>query len=136
MADPDADLQRWFDNLPKKVRRPLSAKLKEQADRLSAAQKSKLQSLEQAPQDSGDLEKSCQVIDGRNDLEFFVVAGGELTTKEVRTGSGQSYDYSLAFEFGNENQPARPFFFSTYAEMRDDIQEEISGTAEEVIAKA
>lgn len=128
MAD---DLDDYLNSLPDKLREHLSDVLREQAFRLSDAQRAALQALEQSPE-SGALEASCTVAAGDNDLEYFVEAGGDMTTKEVRGGSGEPYDYALGFEFGTSHQPARPFFFNTYEAMRDDMQQAIDDAVSEV----
>jgi HK97 gp10 family phage protein len=130
MAD---DLDAYLNALPDRITEELSGVLREQAELLSAAQKQALQSLEQAPDETGDLEGSCIVVPGKNDLEFIVQAGGDLTTKEVREGSGEPYDYAVGFEFGTSHQPARPFFYSTYNAMKDDMQEAINDAVNEVL---
>lgn len=126
------DLDDYLNSLTDKVADEISDAIRQQAERLSTAQRSALQSLEQAPDESGNLEASCVAVPGEDNLEFIVQAGGELTTTEVRTGSGEPFDYALAFEFGSKHQPARPFFFPTYNAMRDDMQNEIN----EAIGKA
>lgn len=126
------DLEEYLDSLPDALADQLAGVIREQAERLSAAQRARLKELEQPPEDTGDLEQSCTVIDGANDLEVIVVAGGDLTTKEIREGSGVEYDYALAFEYGTSKQPARSFFHSTYNEMKDDMQENINDAANEV----
>jgi HK97 gp10 family phage protein len=72
-------------------------------------------------------------VPGSSPLEYAVQAGGDLTIKEVREGSGVDYDYALAFEFGTSRQPARPFFWSTYQARKDEIQQAIDEAANEVI---
>jgi HK97 gp10 family phage protein len=136
MADDNQDLQDYLNSLPDKLREPLSEVIQEQAELLSQAQRGALQSLEQAPEETGDLEASCVVVPGATDLEFLVQAGGTLTTKEVRDGSGVPYDYAAAFEFGTSHQPARPFFYSTYNAMRDDMQQAIADAVNEVLDNA
>lgn len=123
MAD---DLDNYLQSLPDKVTEEISGAIRQQAERLSEAQHRALQSLEQAPDESGNLEASFVAVPGEDKLEFIVQAGGELTTTEVRSGSGEPFDYALAFEFGSKHQLARPFFFSTYNAMRDDMQSEIA----------
>jgi HK97 gp10 family phage protein len=135
MADDDQQLQDYLNSLPDKLLEPLAAVIREQAQALSDAQRVALQSLEQTS-DTGDLEESCTVVEGGNNLEVFVQAGGDLTTKEVREGSGVSYDYAEAFEFGTSRQPAQPFFFPTYHAMRDDMQEAITDAVNEVLDNA
>lgn len=129
MAD---DLDDYLNSLPDKLREPISDVLREQAFRLSDAQRAALQALEQSPE-TGALEASCTVAAGADDLEYFVEAGGDMTTKEVREGSGEPYDYALGFEFGTSRQPARPFFFNTYEAMRDDMQQAIDDAVSEVL---
>src|SRR5882762_5113845 len=131
MAD---DLDAYLNALPDQLTEQLSDVVREQAELLSAAQRQALQSLEQAPEETGDLEDSCVVVPGKNDLEFLVQAGGDLTTKEVREGSGKPYDYAAGFEFGTSHQPARPFFYSTYNAMRDDMQKAIDEAVNEVLS--
>lgn len=129
MAD---DLDAYLESLPDKLTEQLSDVVREQAERLSQAQREALQALEQSPDETGHLEESCVVVPGSNDLEFIVQAGGELTTKDVRDGSGVPYDYADGFEFGTSRQPARPFFFNTYNAMRDDMQKAIEDAITEI----
>src|SRR5262245_57876524 len=113
------DLETYLDALPDRITEELSGVLREQAFRLSDAQREALRVLEQAPDETCNLEASCTVAPGSNPLEYFVQAGGDMTTSEIREGSGVPYDYALGFEFGNSHQPARPFFYSTYNAMQD-----------------
>jgi hypothetical protein len=129
----DDDLDAYLSDLPDKIRAPLVAVIREQAEELSAAQRNALKSLEQSPDETGDLEASCEVVAGASDLEVFVQAGGDLTTKEIREGSGVPYDYALSFELGTSRQPARPFFYSTYHERRDDMRDAITDALNEVL---
>ncbi|WP_316227882.1 MULTISPECIES: hypothetical protein [unclassified Bradyrhizobium] len=129
MAD---DLEAHLNALTEQLREKLSDVLREQAFRLSDAQRVALQSLEQDPE-TGALEASCTVAPGADELEYIVSAGGDMTTKEIRDGSGIPYDTALAFEFGNSRQPARPFFYSTYNAMKHDIREAINDALNEVL---
>ncbi|GAB9248265.1 HK97-gp10 family putative phage morphogenesis protein [Bradyrhizobium diazoefficiens] len=129
MADDDLD----SDALSDKLEQRLNDVIREQAERLSQAQRAALQSLEQSPDETGHLEESCRVEPGENELEWVVLAGGPLTTTTVREGSGEPYDYADAFEFGTSHQPARPFFYSTYNAMRDDMQKAIEDAISEVL---
>ncbi|WP_314945919.1 hypothetical protein [Bradyrhizobium cosmicum] len=131
MADND-DLDAYLEALPDKLTERLSDVLRVQAFRLSDAQREALRALEASPE-SGALEASCTVAQGDNDLEYLVQAGGDMTTKEVREGSGEPYDYALGFEFGTSRQPARPFFYNTYEAMRDDMQQAIDDAVSEVL---
>ncbi|UVO33796.1 hypothetical protein KUL72_19950 [Bradyrhizobium arachidis] len=129
MAD---DLESYLESLPDKLTEQLSDVIREQAFRLSDAQREALRALEDSPE-TGALEASCTVAPGANELEYFVQAGGDMTTKEVRDGSGQPYDYAEGFEFGTSRQEARPFFWPTYNAMKDEIQEAISDAVSEVL---
>lgn len=132
MADDNQDLQAYLDALPDKIREHLSDVLRQQAFRLSDNQRTALQGLEQDPI-TGALEASCTVAPGADDLEYVVMAGGEMTTGEIRKGSGIPYDYAEAFEFGTSHQPARPFFWPTYRTMKDEIHEAIQDAVNEAI---
>lgn len=129
MAD---DLESYLDALPDKIRQQLSDAIREQAEMLSAAQKDALRSQEDT-EPTGALEESCIVVPGENDLEFIVQAGGELTTKEVREGSGVAYDYAEAFEFGTSRQEAKPFFWPTFRALKPDIEQNIQDAVEEAL---
>ena len=130
MAD---DLTNYLLALPDQLEQQLRDAVWEQAERLSAAQRQALHDLEQSPDETGHLEESCTVLPGSNDLEALVVAGGDLTTREVREGSGIQYDYAQAFEFGTSRQPARPFFYPTYNAMKDDIEAALNDAVSEVL---
>ncbi len=132
MADDNQELQAYLDALPDQLREHLSDALREQAFRLSDAQRVALQGLEQDPQ-TGALEASCTVAPGADDLEYIVQAGGDMTTAEIRKGSGVEFDYAQAFEFGTHHQPARPFFWTEYRALKGSIQEAISEALNEVL---
>lgn len=125
------DLQSWFRALPYKLQRELAGELKDIADGLA----DKIRS--EAPTGpTGKLKDSVRVRRGRKTLELYVEAGGDLTTKEVRAGSGVAYDYALAQEFGTQRMPAQPFFYSTYRAEQAGIRERIEDAVSDVIAKA
>ena len=132
MSDDNSDFDKYMNELPDKVRAELSHAVREQGEMLSAAQKQALESLEKT-EPTGDLEASCVVVSGATDLEVTVQAGGELTTKEIREGSGVEYDYALAFEFGTSHQPARPFFWPTYRAKREQIEQAINSAEEKAL---
>jgi HK97 gp10 family phage protein len=132
VSDDNQDLQAYLESLPDKLTAELADVIREQAELLSAAQKQALQSLEKTDP-TGALEASCVVVPGATDLEVLVQSGGELTTQEVREGSGVEYDYALGFEFGTSRQPARPFFYNTYHARKDDIQDAINQAVSEVL---
>jgi len=132
MADDLDDFDAYLNSLPDKIRAELSATIQEQGEMLSAAQKQALHSLEETDP-TGDLEASCVVVPGASDLEVLVQAGGELTSKEVRAGSGVEYDYAEAFEFGTSHQHAKPFFWPTYRAKRASIVEAIDTAVEKAL---
>jgi hypothetical protein len=130
---PDDELQRYVADLPRKLRDELAGVIEDEAEALSAAQRERLRSLQQAPDETGNLEQSCHVAEGAHDLEKFVQAGGDLTTTEIRGGSGEPYDYALGFEYGTSKQPARSFFWSTIRERLEAMQARISAAAERIL---
>lgn len=130
MADPDADVQSWFKDLPYKTKRQLAGRIKEIAQDLA-------DDLEEAaPELSGRLKRTVKVRRKRNDLDLEVTAGGEETTKEVRAGSGVTFDYALADEFGTVHQEAQPWFYPTWRARRDDVQQEIEDAVSDAISQA
>jgi HK97 gp10 family phage protein len=120
------DLQAYLESLPDKVLSDVADVLQQQAKRLSDAQRAALQGQEATPAETGNLEGSCRVETGDDPLDVHVVAGGDLTETEIRTGSGEPYDYALGFEFGNSRQAARPFFWNTYRAMKPEIDTAIA----------
>lgn len=85
-----------------------------------------------APVDDGNLQMSVRQQPGRHDLAVEVRAGGDLTTREVRAGSGVDYDYSIAVEFGTSDTPEQPFFWPAYRA----IKKRAKGRATRAIRKA
>lgn len=135
MSDENKDLQAYLESLPDKLTEELADVIREQAEALSDAQRAALRALQQSPDETGNLEASCVAVPGNGPLEYVVQAGGDLTTKEVREGSGVDYDYAVAFEHGTSRQPARPFFWPTYQARKDEIQKAIDEAANEVLNK-
>lgn len=74
---------------------------------------------------TGNLRQSIRKEPGKGDMRVRVVAGGPLTTVEVRRGSGVRYDYARAVEFGTQGAPAHPFFWSTWRSGRKKIRSKI-----------
>lgn len=131
MSDDD-DFDQYLDDLTDKMRAELSDVVLQQAFMLSDAQRSALESLE-ATDETGALEASCTVSPGADDLEFIVQAGGDMTTKEVRDGSGIGFDYAEAFEYGTTHQHARPFFWPTYQSKKEQMIQAINDAVEKAI---
>lgn len=81
------------------------------------------------PKKSGALADSIRKEAGETEASVLVLAGGEATTKETRTGSGQPYDYALGVEFGTEAAPAEPFFFPAYRALKSRMKARASRAA-------
>ena len=107
MAKEDDEFERQIGQLSFKVKRQLAEAIKKEADRLADAIKAA------APVRTGKLRDSVKVRRTRNELTLYVTAGGDDTTKEVRSGSGVEYDYALATEYGTSKENAQPFFYPT-----------------------
>lgn len=135
MSDDNNALQAYLESLPNKLTEELADVIKEQAEALSDAQRAALRALQQSPDETGNLEASCVAVPGNGPLEYVVQAGGDLTTTEIREGSGVNYDHAIAFEHGSSRQPARPFFWPTYQVRKDEIQKAIDEAANEVLSK-
>ena len=112
-------LDAYLANLPIKMKRELATAIKVEADKLAEAIKAA------APVDSGALRESVVVRRERGELSLVVSAGGDATMTEVRKGSGEDYDYSLALEYGTSKDHAQPFFYSTARAMEDEIKRNI-----------
>ena len=132
MSDDNSDFDAYLNSLPDKLVAELSGVVREQAEMLSGAQRQALEQLEET-EPTGDLAASCIVVPTDDPLTFIVQAGGDLTTKEVREGSGVKYDYAEAFEFGTSHQHAKPFFWPTYRAKREDIVTAIDAAVEKVL---
>ena len=127
------ELQDYLESLPDKIISDVAYVLQQHAKRLSDAQRAALQGQEATPAETGHLEQSCRVETLEDPLDVHVVAGGDLTETEVRTGSGEPYDYALGFEFGNSRQSARPFFWNTYRAMKPDIDTAIAEATQKAL---
>lgn len=131
-SEPTADLDKYLKSLPDKLVKQLSDAVKREADRLSAAQRQTVRRL--VKESTGALEESCTVAPGDHPLEYIVQAGGDLTTTEIREGSGVAFDHALAFEYGTLHQPARPFFYSTYRAMQTSMAQNISNAVKDILS--
>jgi len=120
----------WFKQIPMRLRRDFAAELKAIADQLASDIRAA------APTESGKLQSSVRVQRGKDTLELLVLAGGPSTTKEVRKGSGVSYDYALGIEFGTTKMEAQPFFYSTYRLQRDAVRNKIYEAAARSVLSA
>lgn len=132
MADDNDDFDKYLKSLPDKIVAELSGAIRDQAEMLSSAQRQALDQLE-ASEPTGDLAASCTVAPTDDPLTYIVQAGGDLTTREVREGSGVSYDYAEGFEYGTKHQHAKPFFWSTYRAKREGIVAVIDAAVEKAL---
>lgn len=82
---------------------------------------------------SGATVASIQVVQGTNPNRVRIVAGGDLTTKEIRKGSGVPYDYVRAEEFGTKDEPAIPFFYNTYRAEKGGIVRRVTDGAAQAL---
>lgn len=147
-----SDLDRYLAGLPGVLRKDLARRLRRRVEGLRDAIR---RNAPEGP--TGHLRESVQIVDGRDELELVVVAGGELTTKtygrdggyrrEVTVGQGDNrgiargnagvtYDYALANEFGTEKMAAQPFFYSTYAAERGDLERGLTDDVVDVLGDA
>ena len=127
MAKEDDEFERAIGQLSFKLRRQIAEAIKAEADRLADAIKAA------APVKTGKLRDSVKVRRTRNELTLYVTAGGEDTTKEVRSGSGVEYDYALATEYGTSKENAKPFFYPTARELEPSIRENIEQAVSEAL---
>ena len=127
MAKEDDEFERAIGQLSFKLRRQIAEAIKAEADRLADAIKAA------APVKTGKLRDSVKVRRTRNELTLYVTAGGEETTKEVRSGSGVEYDYALATEYGTSKENAQPFFYPTARELEPSIRENIEQAVSEAL---
>ena len=127
MAKEDDEFERAIGQLSFKLRRQIAEAIKAEADRLADAIKAA------APVKTGKLRDSVKVRRTRNELKLYVTAGGEETTKEVRSGSGVEYDYALATEYGTSKENAQPFFYPTARELEPSIRENIEQAVSEAL---
>lgn len=84
----------------------------------------KMRAAAGAHRKSGNTVNSIQVT--KAGRKTRITAGGDLTTKEVRKGSGATFDYVRAEEFGTQKEIAIPFFFNTYRAERDGIKQRLA----------
>lgn len=131
MSDDNNDFDKYINSVPDKIVAELSGAIRDQAEMLSDAQRQALEQLEVEP--TGDLAASCVALPTEDPLTYLVQAGGDMTTKEIRKGSGVSYDYAEAFEFGTSRQHAKPFFWPTYRAKRAGIEQTINDAVEKAL---
>lgn len=118
--------------LPAAVRTEVQSELNKAAGDVVAAQKS----LAAGNVDSGDLQMSIRFTPfSRGGIGVIFEAGGPMTTKEVRNGSGVNYDYALANELGTQDMLAQPFFYPGFRRKRASIRRRASKGLRNAVAK-
>lgn len=127
MAD---DLQSWLKQLPTSLTRDLATEFENIVEKEMVAP-----IRDAAPQATGKTKASVRKIKGPDNLSWVVTAGGPLTTKTVREGSGAEYDYTLGIEFGNHHVPSQPFFYSTARAKNADFQQRVSDLLDDKLSK-
>lgn len=131
----------WFRELPRKLQRELAGRVRTRVDRArdilaDAAPVVKAENVREHVE-PGALKASVQVRRKRNELDLEITAGGAQTTREVRAGSGEAFDYAKADEFGTEHQPARPWFFSTWnAGLGEETRQGIEDDVADIVSRA
>lgn len=106
---------KWWQNRVSSIEDIARAELTEQANETANAMKSRVHSRSGATANSVRVERGPSV---RGQPRVVIKAGGPLTTKEVRKGSGVTYDYTRAEEFGTADIVANPFFFNSLRERK------------------
>lgn len=118
--------------LPNAVKSQVQTELNVAAGEVVAAQKA----LAAPNVDSGDLQMSIRFTPfSRGGIGVIFEAGGPLTTKEVRSGSGADYDYALANELGTQDMLAQPFFYPGFRRKRASIRRRASKGLRKAVAK-
>jgi HK97 gp10 family phage protein len=93
-----------------------------------------------APKDTGTLANSIRKKDvtrGGNgpgqfqEVSVLVIGGGAPTLR--RTHTGNTYDYSLANEFGTRKEQPHPFFYATYRKYRNFGNELFAETVQDAV---
>lgn len=112
-----ADFKRRLAALPQAAKEEIRPALEAGANEITGIQKAA------APEgETGNLKESIEwewgytgpsearKALGEAGLIITIKAGGALTTKEVRKGSGISYDYALGQELGTKDMDPQPYF--------------------------
>ena len=130
MADPDADVQNCFDDLPYKVKRQLAAAIKEQADGLAEAIKAA------APVRSGRLGNSRPRSAGKRTISISRLLPAAMTPPR-RWGTVRASITITRSRLSTAPPKGMPklFFYPTFHAREDDIRQVIEDAANDVVAK-
>jgi HK97 gp10 family phage protein len=125
-------LQQLFAKIPESVAAEFANAPIEEGERLAGVMRS---AVAKGIDGRNELLQSIRVEPGRRPLQALVKAGGPLTTRAVRKGSGVTYDYSLANEFGTRKMKAQPFFWPSYRLMKKRIRTSLNKRMKAAIGK-
>lgn len=124
------NFQQLMDRIPVEVGLALQEAVATEANEMVAAMKAA------APVKTGNLRESIRAnLSSKSPLRVIIRAGGPLTTKEVRAGSGVAYDYALGTEWGTQKESPHPFFYSTARAKKPAAQRRISQKAKSALGK-
>lgn len=117
--------------MPEAVRTEVSEALEANGERLVSLSKSL------APRgETGALVDSIRAEMDSDGLGLSVKAGGPATTKEVREGSGVSYDYAMGQEHGNEHTPKHPYLYPAARALRRVMRARLTRAVKRGVAKS
>jgi len=131
----NASVQRFrslMRKLPKAIQDDIAAEVNNQGNRLANVMRL---AVAKGVDGRNELLESIRVEPGKQIAQVYVKAGGTLTTKEVRKGSGVEYDYANANEFGTQKMNAQPFFWPSYRLLKPSIRKSIKAAAKKAIGK-
>lgn len=124
-------LRKVLAKLPKTARAELQQAMNESGEKIVARQKSLV------PVKSGTLRDTIHYEPfNKGGIGVVIRAGGERTTKEVRSGSGVGYDYAMAQELGTRDMLAHPFFYPGYRLVRPSVKRRASKAVRRAVEKA
>jgi HK97 gp10 family phage protein len=122
------DFAGFLHNAHTVVQDAVTAELQKQANGLAKAIK------QAAPSDKGKLRESVRVEPGKRADSITVKAGGPLTTRPVRNGAKETYDYANATEFGTVKETAQPFFYPTYRARKREIRNALQAAVSRAVS--
>jgi HK97 gp10 family phage protein len=123
-------LRALLKKLPVAANAKLQESMTKSANDLAALQKSRVGVK------SGTLRDSIRVEPfSRGGIGAIVKAGGPTTTKPVRNGRSEKYDYAMGQELGTQEMLAQPFFFPSYRQSKTKIKRNATTAVKKAIAE-
>ena len=117
--------------LPKTARVELQNAMNESGRKLADRQRALV------PVDKGVLRDSIRVEPfTKGGIGVLVKAGGPTTTKPVRVGQSESYDYAMAQELGTQEQLAQPFFYPAFRQTKPAIRRRATAAVKKAVQGA